>query len=259
MYNRISGSSTSVSQVDELSQSVESDSFTEKLAELALQRNLSPGDSPDKMGCCTSMPHPMEADSPSTSSPSRPSTSLFEYTTAELPQANVDGICVGLTAEWLRNLHNSPSSRMNALLPGSQRHNSAAELQQRYQERKDELRRCGAGVSQADLEAQNTVLREAGLAPSGREKVYAPASFSRMLNKITGDGSNYLLSLYFAEGGAHTVATSALDGRTTLFDPNYGEFAVQSDDMAGLFQSLANRYKNPNGQHLSTVTTQKMS
>ncbi|WP_236843072.1 YopT-type cysteine protease domain-containing protein [Bradyrhizobium icense] len=178
-----------------------------------------------------------------------------------MPQANVDGICVGLTAEWLGNLSNSPSTRMNALLPGSESHASAAGRQRQYEGLKRLLRREGAGASQADLQAQNTMLQEAGLAPSGREKKYSfgePSSFSRMLDKITEDGSNYLLSLYFAGGDAHTIATTASNGMTTLFDPNYGEFTVQSDQMAGLFQSLANRYRNPNGQHLSTVTTQKM-
>ncbi|KRR06167.1 peptidase C58 [Bradyrhizobium valentinum] len=264
MYNRISGSSTRASQGDELSQSVDSDSFTETLADLALRRNLPPAELPDKMGCCASKPHasdPTFHSNPSTSSPARPSTSLFQYRTAELPQANVNGICVGLTAEWLRNLNNSPSARMNALIPGSQRHYSATVRQQQYQDLKDQLRSEGAGAPQADLQAQNTILQEAGLAPSGKEKKYSfgePSRFSRMLEKITEDGSNYLLSLYFAEGGAHTVATSASNGMTTLFDPNYGEFTVQPDQIAGLFQSLANRYRNPNGQHLSTVTTQKM-
>lgn len=103
------------------------------------------------------------------------------------------------------------------------------------------------------------MLREAGLAPSGKEKKYRygePSSFSRMLDKITEDGSTHLLSLYFAEGGAHTIATSASNGMTTLFDPNYGEFTVRSSELDSLFQSLGNRYRNPNGQHLSTVTTQ---
>ncbi|WP_407175499.1 YopT-type cysteine protease domain-containing protein [Bradyrhizobium sp. STM 3562] len=178
-----------------------------------------------------------------------------------MPQANVDGICVGLATEWLLNLNNSPSSRTNALLPGSERHASAAVRQQQYEDLKRLLRSEGAGASRADLQAQNTMLQAAGLAPSGKEKKYSfgePSSFSRMLDKITEDGSNHLLSLYFAEGGAHTVATTASDGVTTLFDPNYGEFTVRSDQMGSLFQSLANRYRNPNGLHVSTVTTQRM-
>ncbi|WP_024521072.1 YopT-type cysteine protease domain-containing protein [Bradyrhizobium sp. Tv2a-2] len=105
------------------------------------------------------------------------------------------------------------------------------------------------------------VLWDADLQPSGKEKAYSfgePSSFARMLGKIAGDGSKYLLSLYFAEGGSHSVATAAFDGTTTLFDPNYGEFAVPSDQVESLFESLANRYRNPNGQHLSTITTQKL-
>lgn len=79
-----------------------------------------------------------------------------------------------------------------------------------------------------------------------------------MVGKITDDGSKYLLSLYFAEGGSHVIATSASNGRTTLFDPNYGEFTVQPEEMDGLLQSLANRYRNPNQQYLTTITTQKI-
>ncbi|WP_244431537.1 YopT-type cysteine protease domain-containing protein [Bradyrhizobium yuanmingense] len=188
---------------------------------------------------------------------------MFEYRTADLRDANVDGICVGLTAEWFRNLNNSPSTRMSALTPGSQTHTSAAERQQQYQNLKDQLRSRGAGSSQADLQAQNTILEDAGLEPAGEEKRFAfgkSSNVKRMVNEINEDGSNHLLSLYFAEGGAHTVATSASNGRTTVFDPNYGEFTVRSDpdQMASLLQSLANRYRNPNGQHLSTITTQRM-
>ncbi|WP_168193280.1 YopT-type cysteine protease domain-containing protein [Bradyrhizobium sp. NAS96.2] len=211
------------------------------------------------MGCCVSTPQASEPHNPSTSSPARPSNSLFQYRTAELHEANVDGICVGLTAEWLSNLSNSPSTRMSALAPGSRTHDSAAARQERYQDFKDELRRRGAGASQADLEAQNRVLRGANLDPSGKEKVYEFGKHSNMVRKITDDGSKYLLSLYFAEGGSHVVATSTLDGSTTLFDPNYGEFTAQPDEMEGLLQSLANRYRNPNGQHLSTITTQKIN
>ncbi|MFB9984666.1 YopT-type cysteine protease domain-containing protein [Mesorhizobium newzealandense] len=243
---------------------------TDTKQNLAPWRTLPPEALPNKMGLCASKPHTSDATfhssnssttSASTSSPARPSTSVFEYRTAELSQANENGICVGLTAEWLLNRNNSASARMNALIPGSERHASAAVRQQQYQDLKDVLRSEGAGSSQADLQAQNTVLQEAGLAPSGKEKKHKfgePSSFSRMLDKITEDGSTHLLSLYFAQGGAHTIATTASNGMTTLFDPNYGEFTVGSREMASLFQSLTNRYRNPNGQHLSTVTTQRM-
>ncbi|WCM90581.1 YopT-type cysteine protease domain-containing protein [Acidovorax sp. NCPPB 3576] len=235
---------------------------------LAPRSQLLPGKLPNKTGGCASKPDTEEgrfnsssSASSSTNSPARPSTSVFEYRTAELSEANVDGICVGLTAEWLLNLNNGASNRMAALRPGSESHASAGMRQQQYQDLKDSLRRQGARSAQADFQAQNTMLQEAGLAPSGKEKKYRygePSSFSRMLDKITADGSTHLLSLYFAEGGAHTVATQALNGMTTLFDPNYGEFTVRSSEMDSFFQSLSNRYRNPNGQHLSTVTTQTM-
>ncbi|WP_394890293.1 YopT-type cysteine protease domain-containing protein [Mesorhizobium sp. AaZ16] len=236
-----------------------SDSFTATLADLALRRNPPPRDMSDKMGCCTSKPQALDPNNLSTPSPE--STSLFQYRTADLPQANVGGICVGLAAEWLSNLHNSPRSRMTALLPGSDGHGSAAGWQQQYQDRRSEARSGGAGSSQANLDAKTRTLQAAGLQPSNKEKVYTfdePASFSRMLGKITADGSKYLLSLRFGEGERHSVATSALDGMTTLFDPNYGEFTVQTDEAGNLFKSLANRYRNPNGLHLSTITAQKM-
>ncbi|MGY3695765.1 MULTISPECIES: YopT-type cysteine protease domain-containing protein [Bradyrhizobium] len=271
MYDRISSSSTRTSQADELSQSVDSGSFTETLAHLSPQWNSQPGELPDKRGACCSKPHTSDendvrtssASDPSTSAPESPATSLFDYRTADLRDANVDGICVGLTAEWFRNLNNSPPTRMRALTPGSQTHASAAERQQQYQNLKDQLRSRGADSSHADLRAQNAILEEAGLEPAGEEKRFAfgkSSNVERMVNEINKDRSNHLLSLYFAEGGAHTVATSASNGTTTLFDPNFGEFTVRSDpnQMASLLQSLADRYRNPNGQHLSTITTQRM-
>ncbi|QQO18317.1 C58 family peptidase [Bradyrhizobium diazoefficiens] len=236
-------------------------SFGRNRPNLTSRRRLPPGELPDKMGCCVSRPQTSGPRNPSTSSPARWSTSLFEYRTAELHEANINGICVGLTAEWFSILSNTPSARMRALTPGSQRHGAAAVRQEQYQDMKDHLLRRGAEASQADLEAQNSVLREAGLQPSGKEKVYEfgdSSSLSRMVGKITNDGSKYLLSLYFAEGGSHVVATSASNGSTTLFDPNYGEFTVQPEEMEGLWQSLANRYRNPNQQHLTTITTQKV-
>ncbi|MBB4189007.1 YopT-type cysteine protease-like protein [Sinorhizobium terangae] len=270
MYNRIEGSSTRVTQADESSQSVDGDRFAKTVADLALRRNLQHGELPNKMGACCSKPHSSDANvqtsntsDPSTSSLSSPATSLFEYRTADLHEANVDGICVGLTAEWFRNLNNSPSTRMGVLTPGSQTHASAAARQRQYETLKDQLRSRGAGSSQADLQAQNTMLEEAGLEPAGEEKRFAfgkSSNVRRMVNEINEDGSNHLLSLYFAEGGSHVVATSASNGTTTLFDPNYGEFTVRSDpdQVTSLLQSLANRYRNPNRQHLSTITTQRM-
>ncbi|EHH12932.1 hypothetical protein MEA186_06388 [Mesorhizobium amorphae CCNWGS0123] len=120
----------------------------------------------------------------------------------------------------------------------------------------------GAESSQANLEAKTTMLREVGLDPSKKENVYTfggPDSISPMLKKISKSGANHLLSLRFTNGQRHSIATSASDGRITLFDPNYGEFVVQPDQTGSFFQSLANRYRNPNGLELSTVTTQKMN
>ncbi|WP_284283771.1 YopT-type cysteine protease domain-containing protein [Mesorhizobium amorphae] len=223
---------------------------------------------PDKMGLSAGKPHPLDANfrssnssSPRTSSPARPRTSLFEYRTAELREANVSGICIGLIAEWLLNVNNSASARMNALIPGSQGHASAAVRQQQYQDLKDLLLSRGVETNEADLEAQNTMLQEAGLAPSGKEtkfKFGESSGFSRMLATISQNRSNHLLSLHFAEGGAHTVATSTSNETTTLFDPNYGEFTARSNQMASLFQSLATSYRNPNGRYLSIVTAQRM-
>ncbi|WP_246668278.1 YopT-type cysteine protease domain-containing protein [Bradyrhizobium elkanii] len=186
---------------------------------------------------------------------------MFEYRTVELAQANVDNICLGLTSEWLGNLRYSPTSRINALTPGSEGHRAAAERQRQYQHLRAGLRSDGVESSQADLQAKNTVLRELRLDPAGKEKEYSfdePTSSARMFDKITADGSRHILSLRFAEGGRHSIATSASDGTTTLFDPNYGEFDVRSGEMDGLFHSLADRYRDPNGLTLSTISTQKI-
>ncbi|MFK4534340.1 YopT-type cysteine protease-like protein [Bradyrhizobium ottawaense] len=176
--------------------------------------------------------------------------------------ANVDGICVGLAGEWFSNLASSPTSRMNALEPGSQRHGAAAGRQQQYEGISAGLRRNGVNRAQANTQAKNTVLREMGLEPFGRETVYSfdePAERSRMLRQITADGSKHLLSLRFADGQPrHTIATSASNGEITLFDPNYGEFTVPKGWADELFQRLSNRYRSPNGLIISTITTQEM-
>ncbi|WOH64014.1 YopT-type cysteine protease domain-containing protein [Bradyrhizobium sp. BWA-3-5] len=261
MYDRINGLSTPLAQAVEPGQSVDSDSFMETVADLALRRSPPPGDLPD-MGCCASKPNVSDPNNPSTSGPVRPNAPLFEYRTAELADANVEGICVGLTAEWLGDLENSPRSRMSALTPGSDGHDSAAVWQQRYLDMRRDLRNEGAEPAQANSSAKYAMLQEAGLQPSQKEKVYTfdePASISRMLGKISADGSRYLLSLEFVEGGRHTVATSTFDGRTTLFDPNYGEFSVPSHQVDSLLQGLADRYIDANGLHLKSIATRKMS
>ncbi|WP_245508894.1 YopT-type cysteine protease domain-containing protein [Bradyrhizobium nanningense] len=228
------------------------------------------------MGLCCSKPHSLDAItySPGTSPPSTSSLSsgsdssaatspvrpLFEYRTAELPEANVSGICVGLAAEWLLDLPSSPSSRMRALRPGAANHRSAATRQQRYEELKSLLRSESAEQSH-NVRAKSLMLREAGLEPSTVGTRYRFGTSSRIapiVNEVTKDASVYLVSLRFAGGGAHTIATSTSNGMTTLFDPNYGEFTVPSDQMAALFKSLAERYRSPNGHVISTVVTQRV-
>lgn len=225
-------------------------------------------DWPSKQGNCTSGAHGSDSGisnygGSSASSPSRPSTSVFSYRSAELSEANVSGICVGLTAEWLRNRDRyTASGRMSVLAPGSGGHEQATNRQMRYQSLKDSLRSQGESARDADYSAQTTMLTEAGLRPSAHgEKKYRyndSDNSSRMFREITRDRSTHLLSLYFSEGGGHTVATSSSNGRTTLFDPNYGEFNVPSREAPSLFGSLRNRYANPNGQHLSIITTQRI-
>ncbi|MCA1510265.1 YopT-type cysteine protease domain-containing protein [Bradyrhizobium sp. NBAIM01] len=272
MYNRVSGQFSRPNQTSEPSQPADSSEFAQTLTDLARLESPTPGELPDKMGLCCSKPHTSDANiySPSTSdlgisslssssnpsSPPRPVRALFEYRTAELPEANVNGICVGLAAEWIRNLPSSPRSRMSALRPGTQTHSSAAGRQQRYEELKT------AGGSH-NPQARSTMLREAGLAPSAERTGYRFGTSSRIdqiVNEVTQDPSIYLVSLRFTGGGAHTMATSTSNGRTTLFDPNYGEFNVRPDQMGDLFKSLADRYSNPpNRLEISTVVTQRMT
>ncbi|WGS19346.1 MULTISPECIES: YopT-type cysteine protease domain-containing protein [unclassified Bradyrhizobium] len=277
MYHRISDSSTRANQADPLNQSTDSRNFTETLADLALREASSPGELSDRMGLCCSRPNTSDANvhspssfdlstsslssSSSPSSPARPIRPLFDYRTADLPEANVNGICVGLAAEWLRNRHSSPSSRMRALRPGSENHASAATRQQRYEDLKAQLRSDRARGSH-NLQAKITTLREAGLEPSGqqtRHRFSASSRNAQLVNEVTENGSIYLLSLRFAGGDAHTITTSTSNGMTTLFDPNYGEFTVRSGQIGDLFKSLAERYRNPNGLVISTVVTQKIA
>lgn len=277
MYNRVSGQSIGSNRAEGPSQSADSGNFAQALTDCAKQESLSDEELFDQMGGCCSRPHTSDANvyspgrlDPSASSlssdsdpssPARPIRALFEYRTAELPRANVDGICVGLAAEWLLNLHSSPSARMSALHPGTQSHASAAMRQQRYEEIKNQLRNDGVGGSH-NLQARSAMLRGAGLEPSDKHTRYSFGSSSRIariVNEVTADPSVYLLGLRFAAGGKHTIATSTSNGMTTLFDPNYGEFTVRSDQMGEVFKSLAERYRNPNRRDISTVVTQRMS
>lgn len=105
------------------------------------------------------------------------------------------------------------------------------------------------------------MLQEAGLQPSKRRWGYQfgrSSEIAGIVNEVTEDPSVYLLSLRFAEGLGHLVATSTSNGMTTLFDPSDGEFAVPSDQMGDLLRSLAEDYRN-RGHHLVTVVTQRMS
>ena len=132
----------------------------------------------------------------------------------------------------------------------------------RYQTLKDSLISQGETRRNADYSALTTALIEAGLRPSAlgeKDFLYnGSGSASRMAREVGRDRSAHLLNLYFAEGGAHTVATSTSNGRTTLFDPNYGEFNVSTREIPSLVDSLSNRYANPNGLHLSLITTQRI-
>lgn len=130
MYNRIAGQSTRPDQADEPNPSMDSDSFAQALADLTQRQRSPSGEWSDQMGLCCGKPHTSDANvygsvssdpstsslssSPNPSSPERPVRPLFQYRTAELPGANVNGICVGLAAEWLLSLQSSPSSRMRA-------------------------------------------------------------------------------------------------------------------------------------------------
>ncbi|UVO30202.1 YopT-type cysteine protease domain-containing protein [Bradyrhizobium arachidis] len=258
MPNRIGQSSTRPGQNDELNNSFNSDGFDKQLTDLARYRNLPPGDLPEGMGCCASNL------ANSTSSP-RMSTSVFQYRTAELRDANVQNICVGLVAGWLSNLAQSPSSRMAALSPGSNGHRSAARSQQRYEDIFRSLREDDVERSEANFRARATVVTDAGFFPSNEGNTYAfgdTEQFSELKDKIVSDGRTYLLSLSFERDGRqehHLVATSASDEIVTLFDPNYGEFTIEPADVREFFRSLANRYRSPpNRMELLSITTQRV-
>ncbi|RDJ04504.1 YopT-type cysteine protease domain-containing protein [Rhizobium grahamii] len=220
----------------------------------------------DKMGLCASRPHTSDAPNRSSSSSNlsilspRESISIFPYITAELRDANRSGICIGLSTQWLRNIHTgNPSARMDALTQGTQGHESAAALQQRCEELKNRFRDQGAGASQAKFRALRCMLQEVGFRLAAKAKYAFPSDVARMINGITEENSAHLLSFSFADGNGHTVATATSNGMTTLFDPNYGEFTVQPNQLSSLFQSLSNRYLNPNALDLRTITAQRVS
>lgn len=169
---------------------------------------------------------------------------------------------MGLTAEWLvdRN-RGSASDRMARLMPGTTANRLASFRQQQYETQKAVLRNDGMQTSQADLQAHNDVLINAGLAPSWDERYYDfndANRASRLFKRIATDNSTYLVSLYFADGDAHVVAVSTVNGETTLFDPNYGEFKAASSNVDKLFLGLTNSYKYPHGKHVSSVFTLRM-
>ncbi|WFU14645.1 YopT-type cysteine protease domain-containing protein [Bradyrhizobium sp. CB3481] len=153
---------------------------------------------------------------------------------------------------------------MSAPRAGSQNknHASASVRQQWYEDLKALLRSDGAGGSH-NLQAKSTMLREAGFRTTIRQQTRywfgTSSRIAQIVNEVAEDRSAYLLGLRFAQGGKHTIATSTSSGMTTLFDPNYGEFTVRSSQMGELFRGFADRYRNPNGRDISTITTQKMT
>ncbi|WP_342723646.1 YopT-type cysteine protease domain-containing protein [Bradyrhizobium sp. B097] len=272
MYNRIGDSSGGAYQEYKSSQSMDDGEFARRVADLALQGTLSLGGSCDKMGLCCSKPDVSDAgiqppssfnpsmpalpSSSSSSSSEAPIIPLSEYRTAKLRGANVDGICTGLAAEWLLNLPSSPSSRMRALRPGSQTHASAAMRQRRYEDLKGQFQ------GNLSFQPKDIMFQEAGLRPSQERRAYVLGTSSQIAeiaNEVSKDPSIYLFSLRFAGDGAHSVMTSTSNGMTTLFDPNYGEFAVRSDRMSDLLRSLLDDYRGYNGDDIVAVVTQKMS
>ncbi|MCA1360888.1 C58 family peptidase [Bradyrhizobium sp. IC3069] len=277
MYNRLDGQYTRADQADGSIKPEDSSEFAQTLTEVARRESLPSGELIDRMGLCFSKPHTSESivyspsnsrhssslsSSSELSSTDSPVRALFDYRTAELPEANVNGICVGLVAEWLLNLPSSPSSRMRALLPDTEKHRSAASRQEQYEELKAQLKNDGAEGSH-NLQAKSTTLRDAGLEPSAEETRYrfdTSSCIDQIVKELTEDASMYLVSLRFAAGGAHMIATVTSNGTTTLFDPNYGEFSVPSDEVGELFKSLAERYRSPpNKMYISTVVTQRVT
>ncbi|MHC2332247.1 YopT-type cysteine protease domain-containing protein [Bradyrhizobium sp. USDA 4454] len=278
MFNPVIGQATRADQADELSQSADNGNFEQVLRDLAQEECLPPEELSDKMGLCCSRPHTSDANihtpvssdlttsslssGSSSASPAEASQPLFRYRTAELSGANDNGICVGLAAEWLLNLASSPPSRMSALVPGAENHASAAVRQQRYEDLRALLRSDGA-VDSRNLQAKAAMLREAGLEPANAQTRYkfgTSSQIAEIANEVTDDPSVYLISLRFNPRGAHTIATSTSNGMTTLFDPNYGEFTVRSNQTSELFKSLGDRYRNPpNRLQISRVVTQRMT
>lgn len=153
---------------------------------------------------------------------------------------------------------------MAALTPGSDGHLSAAACQRRYESLMRSLRKGGVERSETPFRARADVFREAGVFLSETGHTYTfrdEESFAELEREITANGRKYSLSLCFERDGRrerHLVATSVSDGIITLFDPNYGEFAVRPEDIAELFQKLANRYRHPNRLELLSITTQRV-
>ncbi|MDA9406026.1 YopT-type cysteine protease domain-containing protein [Bradyrhizobium sp. CCBAU 45384] len=278
MYNRVDGEYTRREQADSLSRPADSSEFAQTLTEVARRESLPRDESVNRMGLCFSKPHTADAidSSPSTSrhstsslsssselsSAASPVRDLFGYRTAELSEANVSGICVGLVAEWLISLPSSPSSRMRALLPGTENHSSAARRQGQYEQVVTLLKEDGAEGSHS-LQAKSAMLRDAGLEASAEQTGYrfgTSSCIDEIVQEVTQDASRYWVRLNFVGGGAHSIATATSNGTTTLFDPNYGEFAVAPDRLGGLFKSLAERYSSPpNNRDIATVVTQRVT
>lgn len=178
--------------------------------------------------------------------PPREGASAIPYCTAELTGANTEGICLGLSAEWLRRLGQSPADRMAALARGTASHAQAGQWQRQYADGKAVRRSSGTQTADADIQAQNAVLRAAGLSPADSDEVFdanTPDVLPYVSDTIAVSGTKHLLGLYFADGTAHTVATSSSGRRTTVFDPNHGEFEARSREVENFLESLIQRYR----------------
>ncbi|MEY9234530.1 YopT-type cysteine protease-like protein [Bradyrhizobium japonicum] len=245
MYNRVDGEYAHTEQAEESSWPADGSECAQTLTEIARLESLAPGELFDRMGLCFSKPHTSDAidDSSNTSglstsslsssselsvatSPVRP---LFDYRTAELPQANVSGICVGLAAEWLLDLPSSASSRMGVLLPGTENHRSAARRQEQSEKLKTQLKEDKAEGSH-NFQTKSTILRDAGLEPSAEETRYrfgTSSCIDKIVNELAQDPSVHLVSLKFVQPGAgtHTIATATSPvGRSK--SPGYGHLKL---------------------------------
>ncbi|WP_084151498.1 YopT-type cysteine protease domain-containing protein [Paracidovorax oryzae] len=186
--------------------------------------------------------------------------SAIPYCKAELVGANVEGICLGLVAEWLRRLDQSPVDRVAALARGTAGHAVAGQWQRHYADDKAARRSRGSETAAADLQAQNAVLCAAGLRPAESDELYdwiTPGVLPYVAGTIAETGAKHLLGMYFANGKAHTIAASSSGRRISLFDPNHGEFEARPREVENLLQRLVDRYRE-DGHVLMNITLQAL-